>query len=142
MLKELKRYGVIVFSIATFSGCTYVENADSAALPVSSNDVALLDVKLCRTFGFRNWSLQRDEGTVTLSGEASMPTPAWSVVLHQGADAGNDKEAIELVMETIEPAGLSSSIVSWVSFEKVINTELATTADIAVKCAGESIWTS
>lgn len=142
MLKELKRYGGIVITIATFSGCTYVENADNTALPVSSNDVALLDGKLCRTFGFRNWSLRRDEGTVTLSGEASMPTPAWSVVLHQDAVAGNDNEAIELVMETIEPTGISSSIVSWIYFEKVINTELSAAVDVSVNCAGESIWTS
>ena len=140
MLNELKRCGLIVLSIASFSGCTYFENTDDTALSVAINDTALLDVQLCRTYGFRNWSLQRAEGSVTLSAEASMPTPAWSIELHQSASAGND--TIELIMETIEPSGMSASVVSWISFEKTVNTDVSTAVAVSVKCAGEVIWHS
>lgn len=136
MSNKNKRCVAVILSAVALGGCTYLYNAQ----PVSGDDAVSLDSKICRTYGFRNWSLQRGEEAITLSAEASMPTPAWSVMLHQSVDVDNG--AIELVMETIEPPGLSSSVVSWVYFEKIIDTNKSAQADVTVKCADDVVWTS
>ena len=69
-----------------------------------------------------------------------MPTPAWSVVLHE--NAGTDNDSIELVMETIQPSGMSSSVITWILAEKTIDTSTLSNPDITVKCGDEVVWTS
>jgi|GEM_PF-3306273 len=134
---------------AWLAGCTYGDHAESTAEAASADDGASADAAdmadmanvagaSCRTYGFRNWSLQRGEGALTLAGEASLPTPAWKIELR---DSSDDLD-IALVMETIEPTGLSSSVVSWITFQTTVETTLADEARVTVWCAGEAVWTS
>lgn len=127
------------------SGCSYIESTDNEApTALSKESIAIetgtLESQYCLTFGYRNWLLQRDADTVTLGGEASMPTPAWTILLHQDVDT--DNETIELVMETIEPSGFSSSVVSWVAFETIVKATTPASANVTVTCAGDVVWNS
>lgn len=127
------------------SACSYIESTESNAAPsedstvaIKQSDTGTLQSYNCLTFGYRNWSLQRDGETITLSGEASMPTPAWSIALHQNTKV--DNSTIEFVIETIEPSGLSSSVISWVGFETTASA--AATTNVVVSCAGDIVWNS
>lgn len=141
MFNNPERYVVFSLAMMSLSGCSYLENNDHNNLSVSSAEsVAMDDSKACRAFGFRNWSLQRDEGTITLGAQAMMPTPAWSVVLHN-SDISNNS-AIEFTVETIEPSSPSSSVVTWVTFETTLNIDTSQSVEVSVKCAGELVWNS
>ncbi len=143
MLNALKWCVVVMVPVATLvpGACKIYEDGENDLLSEPSNDAALLHNKSCQSYGFRRWSLKRAEGVVTLSAEANMPTPAWSVDLHQVVSVGDG--SIELIMETIEPSGYSSSVISWVQFAKIVNTENlgSNQADVIVKCADEVVWT-
>lgn len=142
LIKSTHRLAIAI-AVLLISGCSYIESTENEAAVAlsqdsSTSDAAIVENRDCLTFGYRNWQLQRDEDTVTLSGEASMPTPAWSIVLHQNTEANSD--AGELIMETIEPQGFSNSVVSWVAFETTITA--SKTANITVKCADDVVWNS
>lgn len=147
MLIKTRRYAALALTAFFISSCSNIDNSVTNAATVSSKDstvsqteteTSALKSYYCLTFGYRNWLMKSDGETLTLSGEASMPTPAWSIALHQGATG--DNETIELVMETIEPAGLSSSVISWVAFDTTV--KATATANIAVSCAGDTVWNS
>lgn len=140
MFDNLKRYIVFPLTCLLLSGCKNIQSSDDKQSLVLRDEQALASGKPCVTFGFRNWLLQRGKEIITLSAEASMPTPAWSVVLHSVGDL--NQSAIELTMETVEPAGPSSSVVSWVPFEKSIETNASYRAAISVSCAGKIVWKS
>jgi len=122
------------------SGCTNIANTENNSLSESDDHSTALASQSCQSYGFRNWSLSRSEGALTVRAEANLPTPAWKVVLHQSA--GVDNGDIRLVMETIEPPGFSNSVVTWVSFEKNVATEAAIQIDVSVVCGTEVVWNS
>lgn len=140
MFNKPERCVVFFLTMISLSGCSYLENNDHDNLSVSSTEPITMDTKACRTFGFRNWSLQRDDATITLGAQAMMPTPAWSVVLHNSGISNSS--AIEFTVETIEPSAPSSSVVSWVTFETTMNIETSKSVEVSVKCAGEPVWNS
>lgn len=146
MSKKLNRFIVVCWLTITASGCSYFAkssneiNSTDAKLSAPKADAINTDSRICRTFGFRNWTLLRSEGGVTVSGEAMMPTPAWTIILHQHASA-NDAD-VQLVMETLEPSDLSSTVIAWVNFEKTISTSATAKINVSVRCADEIIWTS
>ena len=152
MLNNLKHAVVIVLTVVSSVSCTRVANSGDNAVASTDSELTPSETMACQTFGFRNWNLLRDDNTITVSGEAMLPTPAWSVVLHR--DVTVDDGSVQLVMETIEPSGLSNSVISWVSFETSVDvsddasaetstdqTESAQ-SDVLVKCSGELIWSS
>ena len=69
-----------------------------------------------------------------------MPTPAWTIKLHENKSA--DDADVHLVMETIEPAGISNAVIAWIPFEKTVNTNTPKQTNLSVECSGDVVWTS
>jgi len=133
-------HACFLLSVLLAGGCSCLGSAGIENAVAADQQSVSASETTCRTYGFRNWALQRDEQTTTISVEASMPTPAWSIVLHElpGADEGT----IKLVMETIPPTGMSNSVITWILAEKTLDTSAMSAPDITVSCADEIVWSS